>query len=123
MTHHVYPCDGESGVHNHSLASLRSLNEQLRPAILFGNQGRNIRFEQTRACRPSSGTCAGVRRKGPTESSDDQADNEWGDSALLFDNSRDGRDDQNNMANESDDDGDADGIESTPVRVSDVGPE
>jgi hypothetical protein len=58
-----------------------------------------------------------------TETSDDQANNKWGDSTLLFDDSRDGGDDQDDMANESDDDGDADRVEATPVRVGDVGSE
>ena len=82
-------------------------DEELCALVLFRDEGRDVRLETTRA-----------------KTHDDDGDNETCQRAVgLLDNTRDRGDDKEDVAEESDTNGDADGLITTPVGIGDVGTE
>lgn len=105
--YHVYAGDGKSGVNDDLFPGLGIPNKEHCFPVLFGDQGRGIGLETSSA-----------------ETHDDKSDNEAGKRSIgVLNDTRDGGDDEEDMAEECDCDRDANRLVATPVGVGNISAE
>lgn len=101
-TDHIDTRNSNRRVNNNTLARCKRNNMCFRIIHLVGNKGRDIRLETT----------------GPS-AHDEHGDDEAGEGTVrMLEHGRETGDDEDDVADHGDEDGPADGLVTTPVRIA-----